>query len=232
MLTISPVAIARNAYRGKFGIPRQSGRVEEVETRIVFLPPYRVKESLRGIEQFTHLWLLWGFSANPVQEQFSPTVRPPRLGGNVRMGVFATRSPFRPNPVGLSSVRLLRVENDAEEGWRLIVAGADLMDGTPIYDIKPYIPYTDSHPDASNGFAGEWKDYRLQVVIPSDIRKRYGTDFCHVVEAVLSEDPRPTYQHDEQRVYAMSYDRYTLRFSVSDEQQTVTLLDVVENRSR
>ena len=213
MLTISPVAIARNAYRGKFGIPRQSGRVEEVETRIVFLPPYGVKESLRGIEQFTHLWLLWGFSANPVQEQFSPTVRPPRLGGNVRMGVFATRSPFRPNPVGLSSVRLLRVENDAEEGWRLIVAGADLMDGTPIYDIKPYIPYTDSHPDASNGFAGEWKDYRLQVVIPS-------------------EDPRPTYQHDEQRVYAMSYDRYTLRFSVSDEQQTVTLLDVVENRNR
>lgn len=232
MLTISPVAIARNAYKGKFGTPRQSGRVDEVETRIVFLPPYQVKEALRGIGQFTHLWVLWGFSANSVQKQFSPTVRPPRLGGNARMGVFATRSPFRPNPIGLSSVRLVRVETNLNEGLVLVVAGADFLDGTPVYDIKPYLPYTDSHPEASNGFAQEWKDYRLHVSIPSGLRERYGEEFCHAVEAVLSEDPRPAYQHDEQRVYAMSYDRYTLRFSVSDLRQTVTLLEVVENGNR
>lgn len=228
MLTLSPIAFAHNAYKDKFGIPRQSGRVEQVETRIVFLPPYQVKEAFRGIEQFTHIWLLWGFSANETQSHFAPTVRPPRLGGNVRVGVFATRSPFRPNPIGLSSVRLLRVETTKQDGVVLVVTGADLLDGTPIYDVKPYLPYTDAHVGASNGFAQAMENYRLTVVIPEDIRQQYGQAFCEIVEAILAEDPRPAYQHDEKRVYAMSYAQYTLSFSVSDDDKTVFLLDVKE----
>lgn len=223
MLTIHPVAFAHNAYKDKFGIPRQSGRVEEVETRIVFTPTYRNNEALRGIEQFSHLWLLWGFSANPAQDAFSPTVRPPRLGGNVRMGVFATRSPFRPNPIGLSSVRLLRTEQHPQEGMVLIVGGADMLDGTPIYDIKPYIPYTDAHPEASNGFAQEQKDYRLAVLIPDTIRQKHGESFCRIIEAILSEDPRPAYQHDPQRIYAMSYEEYTIRFRVTDKVEVISI---------
>lgn len=223
LLSIEPVAWARNAYKDKFGIPRQSGRVEEVETRIEFAPPYRNDDALRDIEQFTHLWLIWGFSANPKQEHFSPTVRPPRLGGNTRVGVFATRSPFRPNSLGLSSVRLLRIEHSAQEGTVLVVGGADLLDGTPIYDIKPYLPYTDSHPEASNGFAQEKKDYRLAVVIPDSMREKYGDAFCRALEAVLAEDPRPAYQHDEERVYAMSLDEYTVRFRVGKEVEVVSI---------
>ena len=223
MLTIHPVAFAHNAYKDKFGIPRQSGRVEEVETRIVFTSTYRNNEALRGIEQFSHLWLLWGFSANPTQDAFSPTVRPPRLGGNVRMGVFATRSPFRPNPIGLSSVRLLRTEQHPQEGMVLIVGGADMLDGTPIYDIKPYIPYTDAHPEASNGFAQEQKDYRLAVLIPDAIRQEHGESFCRIIEAILSEDPRPAYQHDPQRIYAMSYEEYTIRFRVTDKVEVISI---------
>ncbi len=223
MLTIHPIAFAHNNYKDKFGIPRQSGRVEEVETQIVFTTPYRNSDALRGIEQFTHIWLLWGFSANPPQEAFSPTVRPPRLGGNVRMGVFATRSPFRPNPIGLSSVRLLRTEHHPQNGTILIVSGADLLDNTPIYDIKPYIPYTDSHPDASNGFAQEQKDYRLPVHIPDALRQEFDDSFCRIIEAVLSEDPRPAYQHDAQRVYAMTYAEYTIRFRVTDKVEVLSI---------
>ena len=155
------IARIQNRVTGKFGIPRQSGRADTEEARIVFEPAYRNPDALRGIEGSSHLWILWDFSEAEKKEDWSPTVRPPRLGGNVRMGVFATRSPYRPNPIGLSSVRLVRVENDTPDGPVLVVAGADLMNGTPIYDIKPYLPYTDCHTDATSGWAGEYVDYRL-----------------------------------------------------------------------
>ncbi len=215
------IARIENRFTGKFGIPRQSGLADTEEARIVFLPEFRNPDALRGIEGYSHLWILWDFSEAERKEAWSPTVRPPRLGGNTRMGVFATRSPYRPNPIGLSSVRLVRVETDTPEGSVLVVSGADLMNGTPIYDIKPYLPYTDCHTDATSGFAGEYVDYRLAVDLPADIKAEalaLGMDegMLQDLQNVLSLDPRPAYQNDPDRRYGMSYGDYEVSFFVSD----------------
>ena len=215
------IARIENRFTGKFGIPRQSGLADTEEARIVFLPEYRNPDALRGIEEYSHLWLLWDFSEVERKEAWSPTVRPPRLGGNTRMGVFATRSPYRPNPVGLSSVRLVRVETDTPDGPVLVVSGADLMNGTPIYDIKPYLPYTDCHTDATSGWAGEYVDYRLDVEIPAEVKAEaiaLGMDEAVLsdLKNVLSLDPRPAYQNDPARRYGMSYGDYEVSFFVSD----------------
>ena len=221
------IAHAHNGFADKFGIPRQPQSLSHIETRIVFTPPFRVREALRGIEGFSHLWLIWGFSANAEKgnvssagdtfsRSWSPTVRPPRLGGNKRMGVFATRSPFRPNPIGLSSVRLLRVEENDGEGMVLVVAGADLMDGTPIYDIKPYLSYSDAHPEACNGFAEETKNYRLQVIWSNDALQQISDSHRAALEEILSQDPRPAYQHNPLREYKLDYDGMRVMFSVEE----------------
>jgi len=220
-MEITPVAIARNGFTDKFGIPRQSRATSSIETRIVFVPKYRVREALRGIEGYSHLWLIWEFSeaALPSQEapalDWQPTVRPPRLGGNCRMGVFATRSPFRPNRLGLSSVRLLRLEETKDEGLVLVVTGADLLDGTPIYDIKPYLSFSDSHPDARNGFAEATSDYRLQVTDPNHCLDGLDTDTRSAITEILSQDPRPGYQHTPDRIYRLDYAGYTVSFRVN-----------------
>ena len=201
-------------FREKFGIPRQSGLAKDTVGRIVFEPEYRVPEALRGIEEYSHLWLIWNFS-EAEREGWSPTVRPPRLGGNKRMGVFATRSPFRPNAIGLSSVRLLSVE-DTAEGKVLVVAGADILDGTPIYDIKPYLAFTDSHPDAVCGFADEVRDYSLEVVIPEELKSGLSDEYIRALVSILSGDPRPQYKEDGDRIYGMIYGRYEVKFAVAD----------------
>ena len=207
------IARIHNDYNSKFGVPRQSGLVEETESIIVFEPEYRIPEALRGIESYDYLWLLWDFSENNNSE-WSPTVRPPRLGGNKRMGVFATRSPFRPNSIGLSSVKLLSVEKTNDYGTVLKVAGADLMDGTPIYDIKPYLPYVDSHPEASNGFA--LTDYEpLEVVIPPELSSSIPGDKTEALKAVLSQDPRPQYIDDETRIYGITFANLNIKFRIT-----------------
>lgn len=201
-------------FKEKFGIPRQSGLAKETVGRIVFEPEYRVPEALRGIEEYSHLWLIWNFS-EAERDGWSPTVRPPRLGGNKRMGVFATRSPFRPNAIGLSSVRLLSVE-DTAEGKVLVVAGADILDGTPIYDIKPYLAFTDSHPDAVCGFADEVRDYSLEVVIPDELKVGLSDEYLMALTSILSGDPRPQYKEDGDRIYGMIYGKYEVKFTVAD----------------
>lgn len=201
-------------FREKFGIPRQSGLAKDTVGRIVFEPEYRVPEALRGIEEYSHLWLIWNFS-EAEREGWSPTVRPPRLGGNKRMGVFATRSPFRPNAIGLSSVRLLSVE-DTAEGKVLVVAGADILDGTPIYDIKPYLAFTDSHPDAVCGFADEVRDYSLEVVIPEELKNGLSDEYIRALVSILSGDPRPQYKEDSDRIYGMIYGKNEVKFTVAD----------------
>ena len=215
------IAHIHNDFSDKFGIPRQSGLVPELTSLIVFEEPYRNREALRGIEEFSHLWLLWHFS-EAERETWSPTVRPPRLGGNRRMGVFATRSPFRPNPIGLSSVKLIGVE-ETPQGAALRVAGADLMDGTPILDIKPYLAYTDAHPDAVGGFADAFVDYALTVHCADEWLAVVPEEKWEGLLAVLAQDPRPSYQHDPERVYAMSFGELTVRFTVEE-----TVLTVVE----
>lgn len=240
-MQLKVIAYARNGHTDKFGIPRQSREESPIVTRIVFEPEYNAREALRGMEGYSHLWIIWGFNGIP-QSTWSPTVRPPRLGGNKRMGVFATRSPFRPNPIGLSSVRLLGIRNQ-ESGTKtmeLLVSGADLLDGTPIYDIKPYLSFSDCHPDARNGFAEETKDYRLkvewvedsilggipfqpgnnQVVIPQHIRR----DIAYI----LSQDPRPAYQDDPDREYKMDYSGYTVTFKV---QNDTVLVVAIQNQN-
>ena len=213
------IARIRNGFSEKFGVPRQSGLADGVISRVVFEPKYRDPEALRGIEGFSHLWLLWEFDGVK-NHDWSPTVRPPRLGGNERMGVFATRSPYRPNNIGLSSVRLCGVE-DGPSGKELIVAGADLADNTPILDIKPYIPFTDSHPDASGGFT-DTRDYpRLEVDIPDGIASSLPPETLRAVRQILSLDPRPAYQDDPERVYGLTYAGYDVRFTVKDGRLTV-----------
>ena len=210
---MTPIAYAHNGFTDKFGIPRQPREDSVIETRIVFEPAFRIDEALRGIEGFSHLWLLWGFSANK-KTDWSPTVRPPRLGGNVRVGVFATRSPIRPNPIGLSSVRLKRVEKTSE-GLVLVVTGADVLDGTPIYDIKPYIAYSDSHPNAQNGFTDTTPFPTLQIVGLQEHLKHHKHA---VTEAewreILEPNPRPAYQDDPDRVYRLDYKGETISFRI------------------
>lgn len=215
------IARIHNDFHSKFGIPRQSGLAVGMLSTIVFEKPYRDPEALRGIEEYSHLWLIWQFSET-IRDGFSPTVRPPRLGGNRRVGVFATRSPFRPNAIGLSSVRLVCVEHTDENGVVLVVEGADLMDGTPIWDIKPYIAYTDAHPDAVGGFSDAVRDYTVTVDFPKDLLCRISEDKRDTLIAILEQDPRPSYQQDEERVYGMSFGAWEIRFRVTGGILTVT----------
>ena len=220
--SIKVIAHIRSDFKTKFGVPRQSGLVEALRARIVFEPEYRNADALRGIEGFSHLWLIWQFS-EAVREDWSPTVRPPRLGGNERMGVFATRSPFRPNAIGLSCVRLDGVEQTAE-GSVLLVSGADLMDGTPIYDIKPYLPYADCRPEAEGGWTGGEADRLLTVNCPKALLARLPEGKRAAALGVLANDPRPHYQSDPERVYGMAFAGYELRFRVEGE--TLTVIDI------
>ena len=220
-MTLKVIAHIHTAFPTKFGIPRQSGLVEELRGEIIFTPEYRNPDALRGLEDFSHIWLVWQFSG-AVRDSWSPTVRPPRLGGNTRMGVFATRSPFRPNPLGLSSVRLEAIEHRPEVGPVLIVRGADLMDGTPIYDIKPYIPYADCHPEATEGFTGQVEMQALTVEIPPELLARFPVEKRDVLVGVLAQDPRPRYQADASRVYGLEFGGYEVKFTVSDQILTVT----------
>ncbi len=214
------IARIRTDFPSKFGIPRQSGLVPELRGTVVFEPEYRNPDALRGLDGYSHLWLLWQFS-QAVREGWSPMVRPPRLGGNTRMGVFATRSPYRPNAIGLSSVRLCGIEWDTPQGAVLHVAGADLIDGTPIFDIKPYLPFTDSHPDAVGGFADEKRDYALAVDFPAPLLEKIAPCDRAALLALLAEDPRPSYQDDPARVYGMPYAAYDVQFTVADGRLTV-----------
>ena len=218
-----PVARIRSDFPEKFGIPRQSGIVESLEAKIVFEPEFRVMDAVRGLEDFSHIWLIWEFS-EAVRDSWSPTVRPPRLGGNVRMGVFATRSPFRPNPIGLSCVKLLKVEQDEALGPVLTVAGADLMDGTPIYDIKPYIPYADCHPEAAGGFTTKVDMQPLTVDFPAELLETVPPEKRGALIGVLEQDPRPRYQNDPERIYGLSFAGMEIRFSVSGHTLSVTEL--------
>lgn len=215
------IARIHNDFKEKFGIPRQSGIASEFVSVIVFEPEYRVREALRGLEGFSHLWLIWNFS-KAERDTWSPTVRPPRLGGNKRMGVFATRSPFRPNPIGLSSVKLLEIKDTADCGTVLLVSGADLLDGTPIFDIKPYLAYTDSHPEATSGFAEEVMGHALTVFCPDRLLSLIKEEKRHSVITILENDPRPSYIDDPERVYTFDFADYAISFKVCKNELTVT----------
>lgn len=209
------IARIHTDFSTKFGIPRQSGMIETLKGRIVFEPGYRNAEALRGLEGFSHIWLIWKFTET-LRVDWSPMVRPPRLGGNKRLGVFATRSPFRPNPIGLSSVRLERIELRTPEGPVLHVLGADLMDGTPIYDIKPYIAYADSHPDAVSGFVEPLEESELSVDLPEALLTEIPVEKCTALKEVLANDPRPSYQDDPERVYGITFAGMNIRFTVKE----------------
>ncbi len=214
------IARIRSDFPTKFGIPRQSGLVQELQATIVFEPEFRNPDALRGLEDFSHLWLIWQFS-EAVRAEWSPTVRPPRLGGNTRLGVFATRSPFRPNAIGLSCVKLLGLEQTREYGTVIQVAGADLMDGTPIFDIKPYIPYADCHPEASGGFTDSASDFLLEVDFPAPLLEILPQDKRDAAVSVLTHDPRPSYQRDPERVYGLPFSGFDIRFTVKEKILTV-----------
>lgn len=219
-MEIRPIAHIRTDFPEKFGIPRQSGLVPSALGKIIFLPEFRNPDALRGLEQYTHLWLLWEFSET-IRSEWTPTVRPPRLGGNKRMGVFATRSPFRPNPIGLSCVKLEKIISDDKYGDIIIVSGVDIMDKTPIYDIKPYLPYVDSHPEASDGFALAQKEGILTVEISDEIKSVIPSDKLQGLIDTLSQDPRPQYQNSPDRVYTMSYAGLDVSFTIDDKILTV-----------
>lgn len=218
------IARAHTDFPTKFGIPRQSGIAKELKATIVFEPEYRNAEAVRGLEHFSHIWLIWEFSESK-REAWSPTVRPPRLGGNKRMGVFATRSPFRPNPIGLSSVELTAVEIDPELGPVLHISGADLMDGTPIYDIKPYVPYYDSHPDASGGFTDEYNKEKLSVIFSDDLLQLFPPEKQEALLEILAQDPRPAYQDDPDRIYGVPFAGFDIRFKMRH--QTLIVEEVI-----
>lgn len=218
------IAHIHTDFPDKFGIPRQSGLVEGLEGRIVFEPEYRNPEAVRGLEEFSHIWLLWKFSESR-KEHWSATVKPPRMGGKKRVGVFATRSPFRPNDIGLSSVRLVGITMDETDGPVLTVSGADLMDGTPIYDIKPYIPLSDCHPDASEGYTKETKVHELSVNFPPELLKIYPQQKRQAILGILAQDPRPAYVQDPERIYGVSFAGYDVKFRVND--KVLTVCDVV-----
>ena len=220
-LTLRPIAHIRSVFPSKFGIPRQSGLTETLRSEIVFEEAFRSPQALRGLSDFSHLWIIWGFSEN-VESGWSPTVRPPRLGGNQRMGVFATRSPFRPNPLGLSSVKIEAIRTDPRSGTVISVWGADLMDGTPIYDIKPYIP-ADCHPDAVCGFADHTQGYRLSVTIAPQLLARIPQTLQDGLYSILAQDPRPSYQEDPMRIYGFDFADFEVRFRVAGKD-----LEVVE----
>ena len=225
-MEIKPIAFFHSSLTSKFGIPRQSGLADELQGQIVFEPEYQREEAVRGLEQFDYLWLIWEFSANP-HEQQGLTVRPPRLGGNERVGVFASRSPFRPNRLGLSCVYINKVEMTREKGPVIHVKGADLMDGTPIYDIKPYVTYADSHADARSGFVDEKEWHPLQVVMTDECQRCFSAEELAGLCQVLAQDPRPRYHDDEERVYGMPFGGFDVRFKVKDD--VLTVVNVVSN---
>lgn len=215
-------------FPDKFGIPRQSGLVEGLEGKIIFEPEFRNPEAVRGLEEFSHIWLLWQFSENK-REHWDATVRPPRLGGNKRVGVFATRSPFRPNDIGLSCVRLMEISLDEKLGAVLTVQGADLMNGTPIYDIKPYIPYTDSHPEASEGYTKETRVHELKVEFPQELLERFPVEKRQAVLGILAQDPRPAYIQNPDRVYGVSFAGFNVKFQVDEDVLTVCEVETFES---
>ena len=219
-LSLNIIARIHTDFPEKFGIPRQSNIVDSLKAKIIFEPRYRNPDAVRGMEGFSHLWLIWGF-LDTKRDSWSPMVKPPRLGGNKRMGVFATRSPFRPNPLGLSSVKLEQVELHPELGPILHVAGADLMDQTPIYDIKPYLAYTDSHPEATGGFADPLRDYGLEVEFPEELRSMIPEIHHEALFGVLEHDPRPSYHDDPERIYGLGFAGYNIRFMVKEGKLTV-----------
>lgn len=223
--TMRFIARVHTAFSEKFGIPRQSGLAPSLRARIVFEPAFRRPEALRGLEGFSHIWLIWQFS-EAVRDTWQPTVRPPRLGGNARMGVFATRSPFRPNAIGLSAVKLEGIEWDAPDGPVLIVSGADLLDGTPLFDIKPYIPFADCLPEAVGGFAAERPEGLLQVSLPEQIAASLPAGVADMLREVLACDPRPSYQHDPERIYGMAFGGYNVTFTVDGD--TLTVINVLK----
>ncbi len=228
---IKVIARLRSDFATKFGVPRQSGLVDELQATVVFEPEYRNADAVRGLEEFSHIWLVWQFSG-AVRENWSPTVRPPRLGGNKRVGVFATRSPFRPNALGLSSVRLEGIEYDARLGPILHVAGADLMDGTPIYDIKPYIAYADCHADAVGGFVDAVERHALRVDCTEELLSRVPEEKRRALIGVLAQDPRPSYQEDAQRVYGMEFAGVEVKFRVEGSRLTVCDVEKVDDARR
>lgn len=219
------IARIHTDFKTKFGIPRQSGVVEELKAEIVFEPEFRNPDAVRGLSEWSHIWLIWQFSEN-VRYDWSPTVRPPRLGGNTHIGVFATRSPFRPNSIGLSSVKLDGIEFDSERGPVLHVSGADLMDGTPIFDIKPYLPYADCHPGATGGFTDKTVYETLELIIPEEIESKIPEDKLDALKGVLKNDPRPHYHSDPDRVYGFNFAGFEIRFKVCE--RTLTIIDINE----
>ena len=225
-VSIQIIARMKSDFPSKFGIPRQSGLVDALRSTIVFEPEFRNPDALRGLIDYSHLWIIWQFS-EAVRKQWSPTVRPPRLGGNTRLGVFATRSPFRPNNLGLSSVKIIGTEDTAQYGTVIHVAGADLMDGTPIFDIKPYIPYSDCHPDATGGFTDNADDFILEVEFPYMLMDKIPKNKHGALIGVLSHDPRPSYQKDPDRIYGLNFAGFDIRFTVRD--KTLTVCEVTEN---
>ena len=227
--TLSYIARIHTDFPTKFGIPRQSGLVDALEGVVVFEPPYRIPEAVRGLEAFSHIWLIWEFS-QAARETWSPTVRPPRLGGNRRVGVFASRSPFRPNPIGLSSVRLTAVEQDPKLGPILRVQGADLMDGTPIFDIKPYLPYGDCHPEAAGGFTDTTPRAVLRVSADPALLEQMDSQQREALLGVLAQDPRPSYQQDPNRIYGFGFGNWEVRFSV--EGDTLFLRELLPNEEK
>ncbi len=213
------IATIRTDFPSKFGVPRQSGLVDELVGKIVFEHAYRSREALRGLDDFSHLWLIWLFSESPASDTFSPTVRPPRLGGNVRMGVWATRSPFRPNPIGLSCVRLDHVEPETDEGPVIFVRGADMVDGTPILDIKPYLPFSECYPEAKGGFTRQTSTEKpLEVVMSDDFQRLWEPGQLSALRKILSQDPRPRYQDDSERIYGMEFAGRNVRFRIAGRQ--------------
>ncbi len=213
------IAKIKSGFPSKFGIPRQSGLVKNLPAQIVFEPEFRNPDAIRGLEGFSHIWLIWKFSESG--ESNSLTVRPPRLGGNTRLGVFATRSPFRPNPIGLSCVKIESIEQTEKYGMVINILGADLMDGTPIYDIKPYLPHSDCITDAVGGFSDEVKDYSLKVEIPDQIKERFDGQFIETITEILANDPRPSYHHNPERIYGFPYAGYEIKFRVEEDLLTV-----------
>ena len=224
---IVPIARIRTGFPEKFGIPRQSGLAYSLQGVIVFEKKYRVSEALRGLEGFSHLWLIWGFSANRVSNEWQPTVRPPRMGGNSAMGVFATRSPFRPNPLGLSCVEILGIELSTDQGPLIHVKGADMMDGTPIYDIKPYVRYADSRPEAVCGYVDALEERHLEVRFPASVESLLDPDTFQALREVLSLDPRPAYQNDPERVYGLTFSGFNIKFTVNGDTLTVNEIDSI-----
>lgn len=220
---IKPIAHIHSEFPDKFGIPRQSGLIDDLKAQIIFEPEFRIPEAFKGLEDFSHIWLIWGFSEN-LRSTWSPSVRPPRLGGNTRMGVFATRAPFRPNPIGLSSVKLEKIEFDPVNGPVLHVSGADLMDNTPIFDIKPYVPYVDSHPEASEGFGGPHKNHRLTVHCPEEWLDKIPEDRREALFAILAQDPRPSYQNDPERIYAIRFSGLEVKFRIHQEKAEICFI--------